>query len=139
MDYQPGTLISARGREWVVLAGSTPEFVIGRPLSGDTELTAGLFPDEVSPAEFPPPMLSDDLTEAGDNLAAGLLRTALRVGFTGTTSPLRSLGLIAVEPRLYQLVPLLLALRMDVTRLLIADDVGIGKNDRSCADRQGVP
>jgi superfamily II DNA or RNA helicase len=126
-EYQPGTLISARGREWVVLAGSTPEFVIGRPLSGDTELTAGLFPDEVRPAEFPPPVLSDDLAEAGDNLAAGLLRTALRVGFTGTTSPLRALGLIAVEPRLYQLVPLLLALRMEVTRLLIADDVGIGK------------
>jgi superfamily II DNA or RNA helicase len=32
-----------------------------------------------------------------------------------------------VEPRAYQLVPLLVALRQDTVRLLIADDVGIGK------------
>ena len=125
--YPPGTLIAARDREWVVLAGSTPEFLVARPLSGDTELTAGLFPGEVKPATFPRPVISEDLTEAGDNLAAGLLRTALRVGFTASTGPFRCLGSIAVEPRLYQLVPLLLALRMDVVRLLIGDDVGIGK------------
>ena len=32
-----------------------------------------------------------------------------------------------MEPRAYQLVPLLVALRQDTVRLLIADDVGIGK------------
>ena len=32
-----------------------------------------------------------------------------------------------MEPRAYQLVPLLMALRQDTVRLLIADDVGIGK------------
>ena len=32
-----------------------------------------------------------------------------------------------MDPRPYQLVPLLLALRQETVRLLIADDVGIGK------------
>jgi SNF2-related domain len=36
-------------------------------------------------------------------------------------------GRIGFEPRAYQLVPLLMGLKLDVVRLLIADDVGIGK------------
>ena len=41
--------------------------------------------------------------------------------------PFRGFGQLAVEPRAYQLVPLLMALKLDPVRLLIADDVGIGK------------
>ena len=60
-------------------------------------------------------------------VSAGLLRTALRIGFRASAGPFRSLARLAVEPRAYQLVPLLIALRQDTVRLLIADDVGIGK------------
>ena len=49
------------------------------------------------------------------------------LGFRSSAGPFRSVGHLAVTPRPYQLVPLLMALRQDTVRLLIADDVGIGK------------
>ncbi|QSI49075.1 helicase-related protein [Thermobispora bispora] len=128
MSYAPGSLVAARGREWVVQPGGDERFILARPLNGDPDFEACLFADEVSDATFPPPTAD----EVGDNSAAGLLRTALRIGFTSSAGPFRSLASIAVEPRQYQLVPLLLALRMPTVRLLIGDDVGIGKTIESC-------
>jgi len=123
--FTPGSLVAVRGREWVVLPGSTDDFLLARPLGGTDDDIAGILVgvEKPRPARFAPPS-PDDL---GDQLAAGLLRTALRVGFRATAGPFRSLASLAVEPRPYQLVPLLLALRQSVVRLLIADDVGIGK------------
>lgn len=123
--YAPGSLITARGREWVVLPDSSADLLVARPLNGDSEFVTGLFPSEVGPASFPRP--TAEPAEIGDSIAAGLLRTAMRIGFTSAAGPFRSLAAIAVEPRQYQLLPLLLALRMDTVRLLIGDDVGIGK------------
>ncbi|MGW5365990.1 helicase-related protein [Actinopolymorpha pittospori] len=125
LDVAVGGLVRARGREWVVLPGTTPDFLLLQPLGGGTADVVGVFPDEVGvePATFPPPR-ADDL---GDSSAAALLRTALRVGFSASAGPFRSLAGTSVSPRSYQYVPLLLALRQDVVRLLIADDVGIGK------------
>src|SRR5205814_3926184 len=78
---------------------------------------------DVVSATLPPP----DPQHVGDAVAATLLRDAVRLGFRSAAGPLRALGRMAVEPRPYQLVPLLMALRLDPVRLLIADDVGIGK------------
>ena len=56
-----------------------------------------------------------------------MLRDALRLGFRASAGPFRSFGHLNFEPRPYQLVPLLMGLKQDPVRLLIADDVGIGK------------
>ena len=124
--FQVGGLVQARGREWVVLPQSEPpRFLVLRPLGGSDDEVAGVFPalEQVTPAIFEAP----DPSDAGTAASAGLLRTALRIGFRASAGPFRSLARLAVEPRTYQLVPLLVALRQDTVRLLIADDVGIGK------------
>ncbi len=125
MTYQPGSLVSARGREWVVLPDSTADFLVLRPLGGSDDDVAGVLPavEPVTSAAFDPPTPHD----LGDQTSAALLRSALQIGFRSSTGPFRSLGSLAVQPRSYQLVPLLMALRQETVRLLISDDVGIGK------------
>ncbi|MFD7244144.1 DEAD/DEAH box helicase [Streptomyces massasporeus] len=125
LTYTAGSLVAARGREWVVLPESASDMLVLRPLGGSEDDIAAVFPafEDVRPAEFAAP----SPTDLGDQRAAGLLRTALRIGFRSGAGPFRSLASIAVEPRAYQLVPLLMALRQRTVRLLISDDVGIGK------------
>ena len=119
-------MVTARDRDWVVLPGSDDEMVLVRPLGGtDAEVTGILTGvEQVTQAGFALPNPTVDL---GDAYSAGLLRDALRLGFRSGAGPFRSAGRIAVDPRPYQLVPLMMALRLDPVRLLIADDVGVGK------------
>jgi superfamily II DNA or RNA helicase len=125
ITYSAGSLVTARGREWVVLPESADDMLVLRPLGGSDDDIAAVFPafEQIEPAQFVRPSAGD----LGDAQAAGLLRTALRIGFRSGAGPFRSLAGIAVEPRAYQLVPLLMALRQPVVRMLISDDVGIGK------------
>ncbi len=126
-EFSPGALVRARGREWVVQPGSTAGALSLRPLGGSEEDIALILPDlEFTPPEpaiFPLP----DPSRHGSHQAATLLRDAIHLKLRNGAGPFRSFGNIAVEPRAYQLVPLLMALRLAVVRLLIADDVGIGK------------
>lgn len=125
MSYSVGSLVTARNRDWVVLPESEDDLLVLRPLGGTEDEIAGILTDleDVTPATFAWPT-ADDI---GDFTSGRLLREALRIGFRSASGPFRSIANIAVTPRPYQLVPLLMALRQDTTRLLIADDVGIGK------------
>lgn len=125
MTFAVGSLVKARGREWVVLPESADDMLILRPLGGtDDEVTGIYLPLEtVEPARFDLP----DPTQVGDYRSSRLLRDAVRLGFRSSAGPFRSFARLNFEPRPYQLVPLLMALKLDPVRLLIADDVGIGK------------
>ena len=125
MSFAIGSLVKARGREWVVLPGSDESLLVVRPLGGIAEETTGIHLglEAVESAQFALP----DPTQIGDYRSARLLRDAVRLGFRNSAGPFRSFARLAVEPRPYQLVPLLMGLKLDPVRLLIADDVGIGK------------
>ena len=126
-QFAPGALVKARGREWIVLPGSSVAKLRLRPLTGTEQDAVVLAPmletESVAPASFPPPSAQQRASQE----SALLLRDALLMSLRRGAGPFRSFGYLAFEPRTYQLVPLLMALKLDTVRLLIADDVGVGK------------
>lgn len=128
-SYTPGSLLCARGRDWVVEADSTASLLHLRPLTGSVEESCWICPQLESPEDSPKPSVFPlpDITRRGNGNEINLLQSAMRMRMRSGAGPFRSFGNLSVQPRTYQLVPLLMALRQQVIRLLIADDVGIGK------------
>lgn len=132
---RPGSIVTCRNRDWVLVPSDQSEVHFLRPLTGATDDIVGIhkalsdiigydLPQErVRSAVFPLPTIGDLADAASAHLLWQAARLTLREGAT----PFRSLGRISIRPRIYQFVPLLMALRLDPVRVLIADDVGVGK------------
>ena len=126
-NYPPGVLVNARGRNWVVLPPEEDDVVRLRPVDGSDSEVVGIYlplePEALKPSEYDQP----DPRLAGNFAGSLLLRDAVRLSLRSGAGPFRSMGHVSVIPRPYQFVPLIMALRLDPVRLLIADDVGVGK------------
>src|SRR5690606_35087262 len=125
----PGKLVKFRGRRCVVQPSDDAEVVLLKPLGGSDDEIIPIF----EPIFHPYEKVEDDQFELPDKsdldtfLTAKLLYDAASLSFRQVSGPFRCMGKLSFRPRSYQLVPLIMALKQPITRLLIADDVGIGK------------
>ncbi|MFH2056514.1 MAG: helicase-related protein, partial [bacterium] len=113
----------------MVLPSNDPDLLVVKPLGGSDEEIAGIYLPLEIPGDIPvdarfDPPAADDL---GDISTARLIYDAARLAFRNGAGPFRALAKLSFRPRAYQMVPLVMALRQDLVRLLIADDVGVGK------------
>ena len=128
-SLQPGKLVTLRGRDWIVLPSEDRDLLVVKPLGGSDDEIAGIYlplaidSDRPADARFAEPA-ADDL---GDISSARLLYDSARLAFRNGAGPFRALAKLSFRPRSYQMVPLIMALRQESVRLLIADDVGVGK------------
>ena len=127
--FTPGKLVSFRDRTWIVLPSDDKDILRIKPLGGsDHEITGIYLPlrirgEEIAEDSFPRPTAND----LGSFNTARMLFDASRLSFRNASGPFRCMGKLSFRPRAYQIVPLVMALKQETTRLLIADDVGIGK------------
>ena len=132
MEFKTGTLVEYRNRPWVIQQSTDPDLLIIKPLGGTDAETIGLYRPlygdslQIKSYQFKRPS-STDIGNFGYQSAARILYNACRLSFRDIAGPFQCLGRLSFEPRPYQMVPLILALKQERIRLLISDDVGIGK------------
>lgn len=123
-NLRPGMLINMRRRMWRVegveggILTATPIDDLGAPRQ---RFLASI--ERPEPAVIEPPSLES----FGDSTLHTMFLRAIRLDALHGTAPFLSLQRISVVPDEYQLVPLLMALRQQPVRLLIADTIGTGK------------
>lgn len=123
--YPPGSIITARNRLWRVeevgdnlLRASTVD-------GGSKRQQEFFLPlEKIAQATFSNP----DSSIIGDPAIQKLLIRAYQFSLMHGTAPFLSVQQSRVIPKNFQLTPLLLSLEQRNVRLLIADDVGMGKS-----------
>jgi len=123
-DFAPGSVIRNRSRLWRVDAQEGDVLVATSIDGGEAERVKFYVPfEDVRPGHLEPP--SPDVV--GHISAQDLLLRAYRLSLLHGTAPLISLQRSRVIPKDYQLVPVVMSLEMPRVRMLLADDVGLGK------------
>ena len=126
--YPTGSLVRLRGRDWVVLPSQEQDVLLLRPLTGGEDQITGIFlpieGKEIKPATFDLPTPSRPATPPAASSCAMPRGSACAPG-----QPFRSLGRSPCSPTL-PVRPVNHGAAPRPVRLLIADDVGVGKPSR---------
>lgn len=125
MEYRSGEIISLRDRLWRVDTIDR-DILTATCIDGDSMQEHRFFIpfEKILKGSIKPP----DSEKIGDVGTNKLLVQAFRYSMIHGTAPLMSLRTSAVIPTEYQLAPVIMALNQgNRVRMLIADDVGLGK------------
>ena len=124
INIRPGSIIKMRNRLWRVDEFDGVELA-ATPINGDSKNQQTFLADIEIYSEQQLEPINPDL--AGDLTAQRLLLRGFQFELIHGSAPFLSLHRSSVVPYNYQLVPLVLALEKPNARMLIGDDVGLGK------------